>query len=340
MKRRLKKLISRIKVKGVKTMKKTLTQATVIICILGIFAGCSTKASTKETTDMASKIDDEPTTVRIPSNDSGGLNNFDSTGRLQLESFQKAQMTSTEGKAGHFGEVIRIDMKDKQAKGAIAFREAYLDKTADPRTTFWMVSHGEANDSTEENPVWHNHTSFEIPNEKGELQTVMEMPYGKFNEPNAYGVPVDDMYVRTTQKLVASNKGLYVEGETGSDRTVKFSTGTHTTDKDRRVAVGIDGSEEAGNNEGSNFRVINYDDEGKYKNTALTADRASGNLGVNTSSPTSDLHVNGDTIRLSEKRTISSTNAKGEEGEFCWDDNYWYVCVAPNTWKRFALESW
>ncbi|WP_429973732.1 hypothetical protein [Enterococcus sp. AZ163] len=88
-----------------------------------------------------------------------------------------------DGDPAHFGEVIRIDMKDSQAKGAIAFREDYLEDPLSPRTTFWLVSHGEANNSTEEEPVWHNHTSFEIPDESGQLQTVLEMPFENLTNP-------------------------------------------------------------------------------------------------------------------------------------------------------------
>ncbi|WP_265459351.1 hypothetical protein [Enterococcus sp. HY326] len=317
-------------------MKKRVIVSAIGLLAVGVLTACET-TTTAETT---SKISEEPSTVLIPSTDEGGLNSFDSTGRLQLESYQKAQRTSESGEPAHFGEVIRIDLKDSQAKGAIAFREDYLEDDLSPRTTFWMVSHGEANDSTEENPSWHNHTSFEIPDETGQLQTVLEMPYGTFNEPNAYGVPLDEMYVRTTEKFVASNKGIYVEGETGSDRTVKFSSGTHSTNADRRFAVGIDGSEETGNDAGSNFRVINYTDAGEYKSTPLFAERSTSNVGINTSSPTSPLHVEGDTIRLAEKRTIASSTEAGQQGEFCWDDNYWYVCIAENTWKKFPLESW
>lgn len=41
-----------------------------------------------------------------------------------------------------------------------------------------------------------------------------------------------------------------------------------------------------------------------------------------------------------KQRTIYSSTEKGTEGEICFDDNYGYVCVAENTWKRFALSSW
>lgn len=48
----------------------------------------------------------------------------------------------------------------------------------------------------------------------------------------------------------------------------------------------------------------------------------------------------GDTIRITEKRTISSSVSNGYQGELCYDDNYIYVCTATNTWKRLPATSW
>lgn len=36
----------------------------------------------------------------------------------------------------------------------------------------------------------------------------------------------------------------------------------------------------------------------------------------------------------------ASASATGQPGEVCWDDEYFYVCVAVDTWKRTPLESW
>lgn len=38
--------------------------------------------------------------------------------------------------------------------------------------------------------------------------------------------------------------------------------------------------------------------------------------------------------------TPASSTAPGKTGELCWDNDYVYVCVAPNSWKRTALSSW
>ncbi len=43
---------------------------------------------------------------------------------------------------------------------------------------------------------------------------------------------------------------------------------------------------------------------------------------------------------LLRSKTPESATATGTQGEFMWDENYLYVCVATNTWKRAALASW
>jgi hypothetical protein len=39
-------------------------------------------------------------------------------------------------------------------------------------------------------------------------------------------------------------------------------------------------------------------------------------------------------------KTPSSSSATGRTGDIAWDSNYFYVCVATNTWKRVALSTW
>jgi len=67
---------------------------------------------------------------------------------------------------------------------------------------------------------------------------------------------------------------------------------------------------------------------------------SSGRVGIGTSSPTTLLDVNSDTVRLRTARTPASATATGTIGEICWDANYIYVCTATNTWRRTAISSW
>jgi hypothetical protein len=67
---------------------------------------------------------------------------------------------------------------------------------------------------------------------------------------------------------------------------------------------------------------------------------SSGNVGIGTTSPTTLLDVNADTVRVRTARTPASASATGATGEICWDANYIYVCTATNTWKRSAISTW
>jgi hypothetical protein len=69
-----------------------------------------------------------------------------------------------------------------------------------------------------------------------------------------------------------------------------------------------------------------------------------GLLGVGTTVPAlssgNGVHCGGSTIRLATSRTPASPTATGNTGEICWDASYLYICVATNTWRRCATQSW
>ena len=65
-----------------------------------------------------------------------------------------------------------------------------------------------------------------------------------------------------------------------------------------------------------------------------------GNLGLGIDMPTKQLDINSDSIRLRSSKTPASGNAIGNTGDMCWDNNYLYVCVSTNSWKRSAISAW
>jgi|TARA_B100000282_G_scaffold290035_1_gene260512 hypothetical protein len=72
----------------------------------------------------------------------------------------------------------------------------------------------------------------------------------------------------------------------------------------------------------------------------IYVDGANDKVGINTKSPSQILDIDGDTIRLRSQRTIPSSNTFGEAGEICYDQNYIYICIATDTWRRVAISSW
>ena len=55
---------------------------------------------------------------------------------------------------------------------------------------------------------------------------------------------------------------------------------------------------------------------------------------------TNKLKISGDTLNITENRTITNSTDTGEKGEICWDENYIYVCIDTNTWKRTSIADW
>jgi hypothetical protein len=92
-------------------------------------------------------------------------------------------------------------------------------------------------------------------------------------------------------------------------------------------------SSNIGSTSNSNFSILT-------NNTVRISVGNGGSVGIGTESPTSSLDINSTTIRLRSKRTIASATTAGDQGEWCYDDNFFYVCVATNTWKRMALSTW
>lgn len=65
---------------------------------------------------------------------------------------------------------------------------------------------------------------------------------------------------------------------------------------------------------------------------------------INTANPSgingSTLNFEGQRLRIKNSYTPPSSSGVGVSGEICWDNNYIYVCVAPDTWKRSYLSTW
>lgn len=85
------------------------------------------------------------------------------------------------------------------------------------------------------------------------------------------------------------------------------------------------------------FSALNIDPQNNVVSLTPSAD---GKVGIGTSTPTSMLDVNSNSVRLRTAKTPASATDTGTVGQICWDSGYVYVCVAANTWKRAALATW
>jgi len=91
-----------------------------------------------------------------------------------------------------------------------------------------------------------------------------------------------------------------------------------------------------------NFQTANSGTTGTVSNSPSTKMTilGNGNVGIGTTTPTNLLDVNGDTIRIRNAKTPTSSTSPGNVGDIAWDSDFVYVCVATNTWKRTALSTW
>lgn len=47
-----------------------------------------------------------------------------------------------------------------------------------------------------------------------------------------------------------------------------------------------------------------------------------------------------DSLRIVNSKTPSSATDTGDVGQICWDADYLYICIAPNSWRRFDNATW
>lgn len=229
-------------------------------------------------------------------------------------------------KEGHLSDLIRLQWTADRAKPAIV----WVDEKGNDKTA--IISHDKANNPEQHD---HKHISFETtmaPDGEyaNQLFTRFEIPYD-----------TDVSEIRTHSSNFNVMSGiLRVAGETGTNRDIQLSVAGKDNATTPRWAVRADSSKETGGNEGANLQVVRYGDDGQPIDSALSLQRANGNVGIGTNSPDTKLDVNGDRLRIRDKYTPESSTAACSQGQMAWDDQYVYVCVAQNSWKRTALSSW
>ncbi|EFU40862.1 hypothetical protein PVOR_18429 [Paenibacillus vortex V453] len=285
---------------------KTIAVTLAGICLLGI--GCTGQNQGDETTQV--QLKQSGSNIRVPHNE-----------RLHLSTDQKWIEQE-----GHQSDLIRLQWTAERAKPAIVWMdEKGKDKTA-------IISHDKANNPEQRD---HKHISFETT-----MSPTGEYPNQLFTR---FEIPFDTdvSEIRTHSSNFNVMSGiLRVAGESGTNRDMQFSVAGEDNETTARWAIRADSSEESGDNSGADLQFVRYADDGEVVDSPLTVQRSSGHVGIGTNDPDTKLDVNGDKLRIREKYTPASSTDACSQGQMAWDEEYVYVCVTENKWKRTEISTW
>lgn len=206
--------------------------------------------------------------------DEGQPGQFDSTTRINLESYQRADFHS-------YGEVMRIYSRRADSKQMVAW---YGPTSYDPATRkpigsdkpwFWMGAHFEANDHGSN----HGHWSCEIPDTTGALQTRFEIPIWN-PVTGQYGMDKGVIKTNAADFNVRTSNGqeLRLSSPAGTEKPITFSNDSNGGDSYRRWRIRSTAEPESGSSAGSNFAIVRYDDNGVFVDSPVVISRATGSV--------------------------------------------------------------
>ena len=227
---------------------------------------------------------------------------------------------------GHESDLIRLQWKSERAKPAIV----WLDEEGKNKTA--IISHDKANNPEQHD---HKHISFE---------TTMS-PTGEYADQlfTRFEIPFDTdvSEIRThSSNFNVMNGILRVAGEDETNREIQLSKAGKNNETLPRWALRADSSAETGENKGADLQVVRYDDQGEVLDSPISVLRSNGNVGIGTTDPDTKLDIDGDKLRIRSKFTPASSSDACSQGQMAWDDEYVYVCVEQNSWKRTELSTW
>lgn len=209
--------------------------------------------------------------------DDGQPGQFDSTSRLNLESYQRADVNS-------YGETIRHYLRRGNAKAMEAwyFPSGGYDGNLDPVGTFkpvvWAGAHWQANNGLSN----HKHWSVETPDTTGAIQTRFEV---RFGNPNVSGsisgldktiiaTNLADFVVRCSNDQVLRLSGA----AGGTNKAIEWNHDYEGSTQYRRWQLRATSETESGSNAGTNFQLARYDDAGTFVDNPIVVSRSTGNI--------------------------------------------------------------
>lgn len=250
----------------------------------------------------------------LKSTAAGGDDNFDSTSRITLQTYQT-------GGSHDFGESIRIDLMKDNAKGMLAWRDGFSSpaRAANPKTVAWAGAHYIAQHGDMDNPdgAVHGHWAIEIPGVDGALRTRLEV---LFVDDITKEIGVDQTIIRTggADFIVTVNgpeggsaNALRVAGGNGWNKDIVFTNERGRGNSFRRWVLRENNTTEDASQNGSDFEIMRQTTTTDLL-TALFIKRSNGRVGLGgTRSPQAVLHIkeeNANTPLARFEPTVAMTN--------------------------------
>lgn len=178
-----------------------------------------------------------------------GTDQFDSTHRITLQSYQQALQSKP------WGEIMRFDLMRDDAKAMLTWRDRYTNPSS-PRTVAWIGAHYKHNG--EGGPEVHKHISIETDKADGTVVTRFEIPFG-----------ADRVLCQFQNSDAQVNSGyMAVTNAAGNNREFQIRTSTEgeagATVFTKRWAIRGDNTAESGSNVGTDLRISALDDSGNF----------------------------------------------------------------------------
>lgn len=242
--------------------------------IPGEFSGTFTKDATVLGNLTIGLTSGAGKTLTLRSNADGGLDTFDSTSRLVVQSWQTAGNN-------FFGEGIRLDLMRAMSKNMIAWRLPDPPNNPDPsslKTVVWAGAHYYAQDQPDPNNPTdvHGHWSVEVPDALRRLRTRFEI---KFVDA-AGNVGLDKTLVQTSGAdfVVDCSNGQVLRLRTGAGAGKFIEWNNDQWGTATRWRVGVPPGPESGGNSGSNFVIERFNDTGVSSGAPMLITRSTGRV--------------------------------------------------------------
>jgi len=292
------------------------------------FDGITGKAIQNSNVTISDKGD-----MTLESTNAGGDNTSDSTNRINLNSYQRAEDPN------NFGEVIRVYADDDRAKQMIAWYDRFTDPF-NPQLKAWIGWHYLPNDIAD--PL-HDHFSIETNDSSGIIRTRFEV----MADNN------DTTQVNTFNSNFTVIQGILgVTNADGSSKQLVIYTAGSYRDKSPRWSLSGDSTSESGSNVGTDFRIGRFNDDGSFIDTPFFIKRSTGYIQIgNNTTPSHSLtlasagnglaiHNQTDQLTNYERMVLSkATNVftiytensgTGTQRNMRWGDSTEYLEVVPS----------